>query len=368
MIAVFAYAFPHRKSHDFLVELALMGQREVTVIGAPFQKLPSMDRTVYFPHTLRAVPPLDTKELCERLGFSFVEMPHSDIDGIINLVDEHGLELGIISGARILKRPVIEAFKQGIVNFHPGKIPETSGLDAFFYTLKNGVDAGVTTHLIDPRVDAGQHLAFDATQISATDTPEIVQENTYRLQITALRQFLDCWTKSELSPTALHRPTKNEPMAPSKKWETLLNFPAWRATRVRMQAFESMKVACNQGDVQAVSKILEIHPDLLEERTEKGWTPLIMAAFNQRLELTNYLLEHRANPNATGRNGTTVLMYAKTALMAHPNASFELLDTLLASGADPLRTDMHGRALMDYVKDAKAEHLERYFQEKIGRH
>ncbi len=367
MIGVFAYAFPHRKTHDFLVELALMGQREVTVIGAPFQKLPAMDRTVYFPRTLRSVPPLDTKELCARLGYHFVEMPHDDIAGITNLVAARELELGIISGARILKRPVIEAFKQGIVNFHPGKIPETSGLDAFFYTIKNNVDAGITTHLIDPRVDAGHFLAFDAVQLGLTDTPEVVQENTYRLQIVALRQFLQHWKTSSLSPAELDRPYKNEPMSPAEKWEMLLRFPIWRAARVRAQAFETMQTACECGDAQAVSKILADYPDLLEERTEKGWTPLIMAAFNQRADLVELLLKRGANPNASGNNGTTVLMYAKTALIDQPNAKCDLLDTLIASGADPLRTDMHGRAVLDYVKQAGAGHLVQYFQEQIGR-
>lgn len=362
MIGVFAYAFPHRKSHDFLVELALMGQRDVTVIGAPFQKLPSMDRTVYFPRNLKTVPPLDTKDLCARLGFDFVEKPHDDINGITELVLERGLELGLISGARILKRPVIEAFKQGIVNFHPGKIPETSGLDAFFYTLKSNVDAGITTHLIDPRVDAGQFLAFDTTQIEVTDTPETVQENTYRTQVIALRQFLENWTNSALTPTELHRPYKNEPMTVAEKWETLLHFPVWRAARVRAQTFEKLCSACQLGNLQTVSKILKNYPDLLEERTDRGWTPLIMAAFNQRFDLVDYLLKQGANPNATGNNGTSVLMYAKTALLDQPDAKFDLLDILVARGADPLRMDKHGRTVLDYVKDANAEHLVRYFQ------
>lgn len=364
MIAVFAYAFPHRKSHDFLIELALAGIRDVTVIGAPFQKLPAMDRTDYIPRTLNAVPSINTEDLCDRLGFNFVEMRHDDIDGITDLVAAHKLELGIISGARILKRPVIDMFKQGIVNFHPGKIPETSGLDAFFYTIKNSVDAGITTHFIDPRVDAGQFLSFDAVRVSLTDSPEVVQENTYRTQIIALRRFIQSWKDDALTPKELHRPAKNDPMEPAEKCQMLLRFPGWRATRFRAQSFEKLRAACETGDVQLVSGLIEEQPDLLEATTEEGWTPLILAAFNQRYDLVAQLLDLGANPNATGHNGTTVLMYAKTALMKQPDASFELLDLLIDKGADPRRKDKYGRNVLDYVEQGGADHLVHYFQKQ----
>ncbi|WP_170481073.1 ankyrin repeat domain-containing protein [Ruegeria arenilitoris] len=347
-----------------MIELALEGMRDVTVIGAPFQKLPEMDRTVYFSRTLNSIPPIDTEDLCNRLGFKFVAMQHNDIDGISELALAHNLELGIISGARILKRQVIETFKQGIVNFHPGMIPETSGLDAFYYTIKNNVDAGITTHLIDPRVDAGQFLAFEPVKVSLTDSPEVVQENTYRAQIIALRSFIQQWKNAALNPEKLNRPQKNEPMEPQEKWEMLLRFPRWRANRFRAQSFEKLRSSCEFGDIESVSRILIEQPDLLEERTAEGWTPLIMAAFHQHVDLVELLLNLGANPNATGRNGTTVLMYAKTALMEKPDAKHDLLNQLIENGADFQRKDMHGLSVLDYVEQAGAKHLIRYFQGK----
>lgn len=352
MIAVFAYAFAHRKTHDFLVEIALAGHRDVAVIAAPAEPLPAIDRTRYFNRTLSPAPARETKEICEALGFEYHEIPHRQVDEIVALVREKSLRLGIISGARILKRGIIEAFEQGIVNFHPGAIPQTSGLDAFFYTIKTGADAGVTTHFIDPRVDAGDFLYFDAVQISPDDTPETVQDKGYDLQIVSLRRFLSDWEDGRLQPSPIDRPTKNQPMSPEEKWATLLEFSSWRAVRLQVQAAARLHEACRTGNVDMVRGIISrADSGILEARTAEGWTPLILACHAQHVELAEFLLEHGANPNATGARGTTVLMYAKTPLMAEDNPDVSLLDMLIAKGADPGRCDMFGKPIQEYVKD-----------------
>ena len=52
------------------------------------------------------------------------------------IVKKYKINIGIISGARIIDKKIIKLFKYGIINLHPGKIPETSGLDSFFGQLK----------------------------------------------------------------------------------------------------------------------------------------------------------------------------------------------------------------------------------------
>ncbi|UWR02862.1 ankyrin repeat domain-containing protein [Ruegeria conchae] len=364
MIAVFAYAFPHRKSRDILVELALAGKKKVCVIAAPMESLPNVDRTRYSVKSLRFAPPQDTAEVARSLGFDYVEMKHSDIDAVSHHVAEKGLKLGIVAGARILKRPVIECFDEGIVNFHPGPIPETSGLDAFFYTVKKRVSAGVTTHLIDARVDAGQQIYFDTVEIGPSDTAETVQENIYQLQLIALRRFLSDRDGERLAHREVDWSGKNTPMTSDEKWQILLDFPAWRSQQVVLQAAKRLVFACEAGRLAEVSKYLDRFPQLLEHRTPEGWTPLIVAAFNQQKDIVAELLNRGADPNATGRNGTTVLMYAKSAILKGESENLALLDLLIAKGADSSRRDKFGHAVLDYVKDSKV--LTRYFTAKSG--
>ena len=349
MIAVFAYDFPHRKTHDFLLELAAAGFRDVLVLAAPWRALGQPDRTVHIPKRLRTAAPLATEALCTSLGFRHATVDHRESETVRALLAEHGISFGVISGARILKRAVIESCPDGLVNIHPGPLPETSGLDALFYTIAKGVPAGVTTHLIDARVDAGARLFFDELRVGPDDPIEIVQANLYQLQIVALRRVLESWRAATLRCEPIDRPSRNAPMTPDEKRAALSAFPAWRAAQWLRGLRRDLFAACEAGETGRALRLLGQMPELIETRTPEGWTPLIVAAFHQHYDLAQALLDRGADPNATGRKGTTVLMYAKTALLGRDRPDTRLLDLLLARGADPGRRDMHGRGLLDYI-------------------
>jgi len=349
-LAVFAYAFPHRKTQDFLMELVCAGFHDISVIAAPWKKIVHNDQNQYYPKTLVSASPHDTRTLCANLSLKYVECAHDDVATIKQLQDAHQFNLGIISGARILKRTVIELFSDGILNIHPGKLPETSGLDLFFYTIKHRVPMGVTAHFIDPRVYAGDELFFERTPIGPQDTPEIVEANNYYSQIRALRKFLSQRDENRLSPAPVDRPKKNSPMTEDEKREVMKGFSIWRSAQYIGQQKDALFEACVSGNHSVVGNILDDLPDLLESRTLQGWTPLIVAAFNQRLTIVDILLARGANPNASGNRGTTVLMFAKTALLNCKDPDYTILEHLIEAGADPTRHDSLGKRILDYVE------------------
>lgn len=349
-IAVFAYAFAHRKTQDFLIELAAAGYSNVTVIAAPWKALPHADSNRYFPTMLRQAPALGTPELCRALGFAFHECEHDDVARISSLRDDAGFRLGIISGARIIKRAVIELFEEGILNIHPGKLPETAGLDLFFYTIVKGVAMGVTAHYIDPRVDAGDELFFEETRLGPDDTIEAVQSNNYQSQIRALRRFIAERDAQTLTRTPVDRPRKNEPMPPEEKRRTVDAFSNWRVAQFRLQQGRALLAACGAGDLIKVERLLTAFPDLIEFRSPEGWTPLIVAAFGQKKDVVAALLARGADANACGKKGTTVLMYAKTAFVGQNVPDLSILRALLDAGADPARHDALGKDIFHYLR------------------
>ncbi len=351
MIAVFAYDFPHRKTADFLKELAGLGVKDAVVIAAPKQALPDTDRRSYWAKTLRVAPALETQLICDNLGYKYVRMAHAETDKIVPLLQSEQCKLGIVAGARILKRPLIEALSDGIVNFHPGKIPETSGLDAFFYTIKNRVDAGVTTHFIDARVDAGDFVAFHPITYGASDTPESVSEAVYQTQITALRAFWEKYAAGTLQREAIDRPFKNEPMTPFEKLDCLAVFSDWLLERVYQQSTLRLFEACREGNAHAVLSELCRFPENIEKRTPEGWTPLIVALHANQKDIALALLQDGANPNSCGANGTTPLMYAKTPLMGEKDPDTSILEALLDHGADIERCDRFGKNIFDYISN-----------------
>jgi phosphoribosylglycinamide formyltransferase-1 len=349
-IAVFAYAFPHQKTQDFLIELAAAGYRNVTVIAAPWKALPHADPNRYFPTMLRSAPALGTSDICRALSFAFYECEHDNVDRIAAICAESDFQLGVISGARILKREVIELFDEGILNIHPGKLPETAGLDLFFYTISKNVSIGVTAHYIDPRVDAGDELFFEETPLGPDDTIEAVQSNNYQSQLRALRRFISARDAHTLTRQPVNRPSKNEPMSPEEKARAVDAFANWRVAQYQSQNGRALLTACGDGDVTTVERLLSTFPSLIEFRSPEGWTPLIIAAHGQKKDVVGALLAHGADANACGKMGTTVLMYAKTALVGLEAPDLSILQALLNSGADSSRHDALGKDVFHYLR------------------
>ncbi len=361
-VAVFAYAFPHRKTHDFILELVTAGWRNLCVIGAPWKKLEGIDGTSYIPQTLRRAPALDTRRLCESLNVAFVEMDHHDAEGIAAVQRKHRFELGIIAGARILRRNVIGLFGEGIVNFHPGKIPETSGLNAFFYSIQRNVPMGVTAHLIDFRVDAGRHLFFDELVLGPDDSAEAVQENLYQAQILALRRFVRLRDEGPLATVPIDRPKKNDPMQAAEKWAALRAFPRWRAYHYQRQQLARLFAACDAGDAGVAEGIVEACPAMLEGRDDRGRTPLIAATARGQREVVERLLKKGADPNGVDGDGRTPVMHAAEWLLQCSEPDPAVLDLLFKHGADAGRRDCAGRNVLDYAKDAGNARLASYFE------
>ena len=96
---------------------------------------------------------------------------------------------------------------------------------------------------------------------------------------------------------------------------------------------------------------------------EKGWTPLVMAAFNQHMETVMVLVDAGADVNHQSVNGTTVFMYAKTKVME--TGEYSLLDYLLQKGAEINTRDFKKEwTVLQYVQDAGHAEMERYLIDK----
>ena len=182
-VIVFAYNFPHRKTQDFLFRLFAEGVKVQHVLAADPVKLdvPATSIRSKLRHTALVEP----RMVAEAIGANYHVIPHRG-DELHDLLDEIRPSIGVISGARILKRPVIERFSTGIINFHPGLIPETRGLDALLWSVYNDLPLGVTSHLIDHRVDAGRLLERRTIPLHADDSIFDLSERLYETQIDML--------------------------------------------------------------------------------------------------------------------------------------------------------------------------------------
>jgi methionyl-tRNA formyltransferase len=93
----------------------------------------------------------------------------------------------------------------------------------------------------------------------------------------------------------------------------------------------------------------------INDRNDRGWSPLIVAAYNGNHRVVNFLLERGALVNDENYNGTSVLMYAKDfALKAKDKTTF---NRLIEFGADLEKKDFYGKCLRDYLTVAEENFL-----------
>lgn len=348
-VVIFGYAFPHRKTYDFITILFAQGFQNITVIGAPKVNLTGSD-PIDNSHKEKFLA-YDIKSLCSSLNINFQECAHNDIKNISSIKKFSQAEVAIISGARIIAREVIALFQNGIVNFHPGKIPETSGLDSFYYSIKNNCSMGVTAHLINHKVDAGRFIFFEKLRVSNDDSIEATRRNIYGLQLKAFTKYLRFYFGLDIEFASIDRPHKNSPLSAAQKEEILLDYSRWRDTRIKDQFVteEQFFKFCKEGSLAQVKDFLNSSSYLLHHKSPEGWSAIIIAAFWQRFELVKYLLDIGSNPNDQGKNGTSVLMYAKTKLVNQSEPDLSLIGLLLEALANVSHKDNLGKNIFDYL-------------------
>jgi folate-dependent phosphoribosylglycinamide formyltransferase PurN len=220
MIALFAYNFPHKKTQDFLVQLFLSNLPVSVVLAADHVKLSVPQPIVRTKIRHRAL--LHPEVVSRRLGFSYRAVAHNST-ACIDAIRESGATMGVIAGARILKAPVIDALPRGIINFHPGLIPEARGLDAMLWSIHRNLPLGVSAHLIDERVDAGRVLLKRQVEIYGDDSIFDLSERIYETQLemlpesVRLAESLSHDSLPLVPPDAPHNPK----MSPELEMETV---------------------------------------------------------------------------------------------------------------------------------------------------
>lgn len=68
--------------------------------------------------------------------------------------------------------------------------------------------------------------------------------------------------------------------------------------------------ACRRNDMDAVKAICEANPNLMHVQDAKGFTPVLIAVYNQAPDVVQYLLQQGAPADVPDASGNTALMGA----------------------------------------------------------
>lgn len=86
----------------------------------------------------------------------------------------YGANVVVLAGfMRLIKRGMLEAFPQRILNIHPALLPAFPGMEGWKQALAYGVKvAGCTVHFVDEGTDTGPIIIQRSVPVLDDDTPE----------------------------------------------------------------------------------------------------------------------------------------------------------------------------------------------------
>src|ERR1043165_6266643 len=93
---------------------------------------------------------------------------------LVRLLREAGVELVALAGfMRVLKEPMLAAFRRRIINIHPSLLPKFPGVESWKQALEAGEKTtGCSVHYVDAGIDSGEIIAQRKVPVLPGDTAE----------------------------------------------------------------------------------------------------------------------------------------------------------------------------------------------------
>lgn len=96
----------------------------------------------------------------------------------------------------------------------------------------------------------------------------------------------------------------------------------------------------------------------LNAKNSKGWTPLIVAVYNNNYSMVEYLINRGADITIVNNNGTNLLMYAKDCFICYKDSS--IFEYLIDLGLSIETKDYNEKSLIDYCKEIDMNYIGSY--------
>ena len=181
---IFAYHFRHRKTIDFIQRCYDYGYKIEMVIAEEKKKLNLP--VLPFKYKKIDLPADEPETLCSKLNIPYFVSDHNS-NSSIQILNQLKPTIGMIAGARILSKEVINKFSIGIINFHPGIFTEVRGLYSTLKSIKKNKKIMVTSHLIDTNIDAGKIIEKKAVLINPYDSIFDVSHRSYITELDMIK-------------------------------------------------------------------------------------------------------------------------------------------------------------------------------------
>ena len=131
-----------------------------------------------------------TANIARKLGLNLL-----DYDSLMKLIDTNKIEFDLAVSYvywRILKEPLIQTPKLGIINFHPAPLPDLKGTGGFnLAILENHDTFGVTAHYMDKGIDTGPIIEVDRFKIEPkSETAQSLEQKSHERMVELFKKIM----------------------------------------------------------------------------------------------------------------------------------------------------------------------------------
>ena len=193
-----------------LHENGIVVQAVVLRQGSPFQRIRRLVRRFGIRSTARIVKNRLKTELTSSRSRSFyrqrayqswacevIPVPDLNSAGALAALKRLSPDIGVIACAGILKPEVLEGFRIGVLNIHPGITPAYRGLNPIEWAILEGTQPAVTLHLIDAGIDTGPVIEQQVVRLERGDDFDSLYRRTQDVGIGILARSLQRLQRGE---------------------------------------------------------------------------------------------------------------------------------------------------------------------------
>src|SRR5215208_6009965 len=133
--------------------------------------------------------------VCERAGISPPVIRGHQLGSATAVEFLRGLGLDYIVCVHfpyILRRPVLDAAKAGVLNLHPSYLPYNRGWHTPTWAILDGTPAGASLHYVDESLDTGDLVCQKQAEIDPSDTAHTLYA---KLKLLEVQVFKEGWQR-----------------------------------------------------------------------------------------------------------------------------------------------------------------------------
>ena len=151
------------------------------------------------------------------LNVPLVTAPIHNSEHVMPHIRDMDLDLIVFGGTRIIRGEILDFPKDGVVNSHPGLLPDCRGSASPAWSVYHDIPIGSTTHFCDNGIDTGELLLRREVPVKRGMTYEDLCYETLVLAGVLMKEALMAWVEGRWAE--MRRPQGESP------WPTFRNAP-----------------------------------------------------------------------------------------------------------------------------------------------